>query len=810
MKKEKTNKSKFKKLVLTFWMAFITVIALFVVLLYAAGNAWPGFDDLPTFEQLENPKSNLATEVFTADGKILGKYFYQNRVNINYNNLSPHLINALIATEDERYLKHSGIDLKGLLRAIINLGKSGGASTITQQLAKMLFSEAPKSKIDRIKQKLQEWIIAAQLEKSYTKQEIIAMYFNRFDFINNAVGIKSAAQIYFNTSPDSLSITQSATLVGMLKNPSLFNPISQRRKDTTFHRRNVVLGQLLRNKFIGQNEFDSLIQVPLEIVYSKESHKEGIAPYFRAVLRTELKALFNKKDNEGNLLYKKPNGKAYDIYKDGLKIYTTINYKMQEYAEWAVKEYLSTKLQGDFNNSLARKKNAPFDYRLSQREVDNILRAAIKRSERYLIKSGKQCANCGRRGRFLKHDQDHEGAFVVCLAEDCGHRNKIYEEDYIIESFDQPVSMKVFSWEGEIDTIMSPLDSIKYYKSFLQSGLMSMDPQTGYIKAWVGGIDFDHFAYDHVKQGKRQVGSTFKPFVYAVAIDEGFSPCFEVPNVQVVFPKEEYGLPEDWSPKNSDGKYGCELSLKYALATSTNTVTAWIMKQFGPERVIKMARSMGIVSPLDTVPSLCLGVADVSVYEMVGAFSTFANKGVWTEPQFLTRIEDKEGNVIKEFIPNTSEALNEQTAYVMLDLLKGVTSYNYHKCENKPKPGSGIRLTFATHPYGDLQTPIAGKTGTTQNQSDGWFLGVTPDLVTGVWVGAEDRSVRFSGLSQGQGANTALPIWGYYMNKVYADSTLGVSQDDFEKPENPLNIELDCEKYRKGNNFDSNNIPSFE
>lgn len=811
MKEEKEKKRGFAKFVLIFWGFIVSAIGFFVIMLYAAGNAWPGFDELPSFEQLENPKSNLATEVYTTDGKILGKYFYQNRVNVDYRQLSPHLVNALIATEDERYYQHSGIDLKGLARAVVNFGKSGGASTITQQLAKMLFSEAPKSKVDRIKQKLQEWIIAAQLEKRYTKEEVISMYFNRFDFINNAVGIKSASQIYFNKSPDSLNVHESATLVGMLKNPSLFNPISDRRKDTTLQRRNVVLGQMLRNEFISKSAFDSLIQLPLEIIYTRESHKEGIAPYFRSILREELKQLFNEKDADDKYKYVKANGEPYDIYKDGLKIYTTLNYTMQEYAEWAMKEHLSKRLQKDFFKSLSRKKNAPFDYRVSQKEIDNILKSAIKRSERYLIKSGRQCANCGRRGRFLKKEEKNGNEMVVCQADDCGHHSKIHEEKEIIQSFEQAVPMKIFSWRGEIDTVMSPLDSIRYYKSFLQSGLMSMDPQTGYVKAWVGGIDYNYFAYDHVKQGKRQVGSTFKPFVYAVAIDEGYSPCLEVPNVRYVFPKEEWDLPEDWSPKNSDGKYGCEISLKYALATSTNSVTARIMKDFGPERVIKMARSMGITSHLDTVPSLCLGVADVSLYEMVGAFSTFANKGVWTKPQFLTRIEDKDGNVIKEFIPKTREALSEDRAYVMLELLKGVTSYNYHKCENRYIGGSGIRLTSPPsedRPYVGINTPIAAKTGTTQNQSDGWFMGVTPDLVTGVWVGAEDRSVRFPGLREGQGANTALPIWGYYMKKIYADSTIQISKGDFEKPEEPLDIELDCEKFRKQNNF-GENAPNF-
>lgn len=811
-KKEQAKKKRnYGKFILLFWVVFILPILAFTLMMYAAANSWAGFPPLPTFEQLENPKSNLATEVYTADGEILGKYFYQNRVNVKYEDLDEDLINALVATEDERYYEHSGIDLKGLLRAVVNLGKSGGASTITQQLAKMLFSEDPSSTWERIKQKMQEWIIAAQLERRYTKAEIISMYFNRYDFVNNAVGIKSAAQVYFRSSPDSLKIEEAATLVGMLKNASLFNPLQ--RPDTTLHRRNVVFAQMLRNDLISPEEFDSLRALPLTLDYSRVNHKEGIAPYFREVLRSKLKEIFDEKDSEGNYLLRKANGEPYDIYKDGLKIYTTLNYKMQKYAEWAVKEHMSYQLQDDFFEDISRKKNRPFDYRVSQDEVDNILNAAMKRSERYLIMSGSQCANCGRRGRYLEEIEVNGEPYVQCLASDCEHQTKVFPKDTILSAFDKPIKMSVFSWKGEIDTVMSPMDSIRYYKSFLHAGLMSMDPHSGYIKAWVGGIDYNHFAYDHVKQGRRQVGSTFKPFVYAVAMDEGYSPCYEIPNVPYTIPKGQFGLPKDWTPKNSTDDYGYNVTLKFGLANSMNTITSWVMKQFGPRRVIEMARSMGISSPLDTVPSLALGVADVNVYEMTGAFSTFANKGVWLEPTYLSRIEDKDGNIIKRFIPDSREALSEETAYVMLELLKGVTSYNYNKDLAKKVPGTGIRLRFQKskdRPYGDIQYPIAGKTGTTQNNSDGWFIGATPDLVTGVWVGAEDRSVRFTYTGDGQGANTALPIWGYYMNKIYADSTIKISTEDFEKPDKPINVELDCDNYEKENTFDSGDEPSWE
>jgi len=781
-------------------------------MMYAAANSWVGFAELPTFEQLENPKSNLATEVYTMDGKILGKYFYQNRVNVKYEELDPDLVNALIATEDERYYQHSGIDLKGLLRAVMKMGKSGGASTITQQLAKNLFSDTPTSTWDRIKQKLQEWVIAAKLERRYTKDEIITMYFNRFDFVNNAVGIKSAADVYFGRTTDSLTIEQSATLVGMLKNPNLFNPL--RFPDSTVHRRNVVLYQMKRNNYITDVVFDSLRQLPLELKYSKVDHREGIAPYFREVLRAELRKVIEEKDASGNYIMRKANGDPYDIYKDGLKIYTTLDYRMQEYAEWAVKEYLGTQLQNDFFNDLKKKKNAPFDYRVSEEEINQILNTSMKRSERYLISRGQQCDNCGRRGRFLETIKKEGVAYAKCLADDCGHLTEIHSEEETLESFNKAVKMKVFSWKGEIDTVMTPMDSIRYYKSFLQSGLMSMDPHTGYIKAWVGGIDYEHFAYDHVRQSRRQVGSTFKPFVYSVAIDEGYSPCYEVPNVPVTFRKGEFGLLQDWTPTNSTDDYGYNVTLKYGLASSLNTITSWVMKQFGPKRVIDMARSMGIEAPLDPVPSLALGVADVSVYEMTGAFSTFVNKGVWTKPTFLIRIEDKNGNIIKRFIPESREALNEQTAYVMLNLLKGVTAYNYNRDLDKRTAGTGIRLRFPKskeRPYAGLaDQAIAGKTGTTQNNSDGWFIGATPDLVTGVWVGAEDRSVRFSTTYYGQGANTALPIWAYYMNKIYADSSMDISNGDFEKPKNPINIELDCEVYRKENSFDNDRGNIFD
>jgi penicillin-binding protein 1A len=732
------KKKSYKKLALLFWVVFIIPIGLFVLMMFAAANSWVGFPPLPSFEELENPQSNLATEVYTSDGKILGKYFYQNRVNVQYEDLSPFLVDAFISTEDERYREHSGIDFRSLTRAVLKLGKNGGGSTVTQQLAKMLFSGTPMSGWGRLKQKLQEWIISAQLERRYTKDEIIAMYFNRFDFINNAVGIKSGAKVYFGVQPSELKIEEAACLVGMLKNPSYFNPITKTERVTK--RRNTVLFQMKRNGLINQNEYDSLTALPLTLTYSKVTHRDGVAPYFREILRSDLKKIFSEKDENGNYLLSKDGGETpYNIYKDGLKVFTTINYKMQEYAEFAVREHLSHELQEDFFRNLKKRKNNPFSSDLTKKQVENILKAAVRRSERYLIMSGKQCNNCGRRGKILEDIVIDGHDFVHCTAEDCGEDTKVFPSDSIWATFDTPVPMKVFSYKGKIDTVMSPMDSIRYYKSFLQSGMMSMDPRTGYIKAWVGGIDYEHFAYDHVRQGKRQVGSTFKPFVYSVAVDEGYSPCYELPNVPVTFYKGEYGILKDWTPKNSDGEYGGTVSLKYGLANSLNTVTAKLMKLFGPDRVIKMARSMGISSKLEPTPALALGSADISVFEMVGAFSTFANKGTWTEPIYLTRIEDKNGNVIVDYIPKVREVLTEEKAYVMLDFLKGVTSYNYNKLKGKNIGGTGIRLTFPKtekRPYGGINYPVAGKTGTTQNNSDGWFMGVTPDLVTGVWVGA--------------------------------------------------------------------------
>ncbi|MBN8702796.1 MAG: transglycosylase domain-containing protein [Bacteroidetes bacterium] len=693
---------------------------------------------LPSISELQNPKNNLASEIYSSDMKLLGKYYAENRVNIRFKDLDTNMINALIATEDIRFYSHSGIDGRGLLRVLVKtvIGgdqSSGGGSTITQQLAKMLFPrEKNASKLSLAVRKFKEWVIAVKLERQYTKDEILTMYLNKFDFINNAVGIKSAAQIYFNSTPDSLRIEQSAMLVGMAKNPALFNPI--RRPERTQERRNVVLFQMHNYGYLNRQQYDSLKALPLGLEFKPEGHNEGLATYFREHLRDKFLKNWCKEN-------KKPDGTEYDVYRDGLRIYTTINSRMQKYAEEAVSEHMAD-IQELFFKDCKRKKNAPFAWNVNKKEIEQIMKMAVKRSERY---------------RVLK---------IASMP-----------EDSINLVFNAPIKMKIFTWKGEKDTIMSPWDSIKYAKSILQTGFMAMDPQTGYIKAWVGGINHKHFKYDHVKESKRQVGSTFKPFIYALAIQEGYSPCYRVPNVPVTITYDD----KQWTPSNSDDKdNGKMVTLQFALARSINFVTAYIMKQFGPKAVVDFVHRMGVTSTIDPVPSICLGTADISVFEMVGANSTFANKGRWTEPIFVTRIEDKNGRVLQEFIPNTEEVMSEEKAYVMLSLMKGVVQY-----------GTGVRLRYKYK----LNSPIAGKTGTTQNNSDGWFMGLTPDIVAGCWVGAEDRSVHFNSTDQGQGASMALPIWAKFFQKVYADKKLKVSQGDFDKPQKKLDIEMDCSKY---------------
>lgn len=728
------NLSKYIKVTwLLVWSPFILIFLLVSMISFEV------FFDLPSVAELQNPKSNLATVIYSSDMKTLGKYYAENRVSVKYYELDKDLVEALIATEDARFHEHSGVDLKALGRAVFGAAtgssSSGGGSTLSQQLAKMMFPREKLSKFQTVIRKLKEWVIAVRLEKNYTKDEILAMYLNKFDFLHLAVGVKSASQIYFNRSQDSLEIQQAAMLIGMAKNPSLFDPI--KRGESTLKRRNVVLNQMVKYGYLTQQKYDSLKTLPLGLIYRPEDHNDGLAPYFREYLREYfLKEWCAKHINPET-------NKPYNIYKDGLKIYTTIDSRMQQYAEEAVTEHM-TDLQKMFTKECKTKKNAPFAWNVNKEQIENIMISSMKRSDRY---------------RSLK--------------------NAGLSKEQIISEFKKPVAMTVYSLRGDIDTTMSPWDSIRYYKSFLHTGFVSIDPSTGYVKAWVGGVNHKHFKFDHAKVGKRQVGSTFKPFVYAMAIQEGYSPCYQVPNVRTCI-----SIPDqpDWCPDNSDGNKGTGkmVTLRYALAGSINYVTAWVMKQFPPEALVTLVRRLGITSPIDPVPSICLGTPDISVFEMVAANATFANKGTYIQPTFITRIEDKNGKVLEEFFPTTDEVFSEEKAYTMIQLMRGVVDR-----------GTGSRLRSRYN----LRNEIAGKTGTTQNNADGWFMGLTPDLVAGCWVGGEERSVHFNSTNEGQGASMALPIWGKFFQKVYADPSLKITKNGFVKPANMGNIELDCSVY---------------
>ena len=735
----KKKVTSFKKYIKWFWVLVLGGFSLLILLFFL--TSIDVFGALPTFEELENPENNLATEIISSDGVTLGKYATENRTPIKFKDLPENLVKALVATEDERFYEHSGIDFKGTARAVLKPG-SGGASTITQQLAKMLFTgRASRNIVLRIGQKVKEWVVATKLESQYTKNEILTMYLNKYDFLNQAVGIRSAARIYFGKEPKELAIQESAMLIGMLKNSSLFNPL--RRAERVKQRRNVVLKQMNRSEFITEQEKDSLQQLSLGLDIHKEGHSDGSATYFRTYLQKYLRKWVQNNP--------KPNGEEYNIFRDGLKIYVTIDSRMQKYAEEAIEEHMSN-LQSYFFTEQKRNKTAPF-YDIKESEINRILERAKKNSDRY---------------KRLKI---------------AGKSNK-----YIDEVFKTKTEMSVFSWKGDIDTIMSPMDSVRYYKYFLRAGLLSIEPQSGHIKAWVGGVNNKHFKYDAVAQQKRQVGSTFKPFVYAAAINQlKLSPCDEFPNIPYTIPKGKYGIPKAWTPENASKKYGGMLSLKDGLAGSVNTMSARLIDMVGPENVVRLAKSAGIESDIPANPSIALGAVDLSLLEMVSAYATFANQGLRVAPMILTRIEDKNGTVLEEFTPETKEVLSEESAYVVLDLLKGVT-----------QSGSGVRLRLpwkkadyiTGHPY-KFTNPIAGKTGTTQNQSDGWFMGIVPNLATGVWTGGEDRATHFAGIAKGQGATMALPSWALYMQKVYADETLNVSKKDFEKPEN-LSINIDC------------------
>ena len=756
---KKNIKYDFRTLVKALWVSVLLVLFGLFFLMLSISYGWIG--SLPSLEEIENPKSNIASQIISSDGQLLGKFYKENRTHVEFEEISPYLVQALVATEDERFYNHSGIDARGLARAIFFLGKKGGASTITQQLAKNLFSEQPRSMAERIFQKLQEWVIAIQIEKNFAKDEIIAMYLNQVDFVYEAVGIQSAASIYFGKMPHELDILESALLVGMVKNPVLYNPRrTEESAKRAFVRRNTVLQQMVKNNYLAPEQYDTLKSQEIVLNFSRQGHDEGAAPYFREHVRQFLKEWV--KNN------KKPDGSSYNIYTDGLKIYTTIDSRMQRYAEEAVSEHMSN-LQRVFFEKEKGRKQAPFS-KISDEDIEKLLEQAKRRSERY---------------RNLKA----EGV----------------SKDSIDLNFNTPTPMRIFSWAGEIDTVMTPMDSIRYYKHFYQTGFMAVEPQTGFIKAWVGGINFKHFKYDNVYQAKRQVGSTFKPFVYATAIKEKkYSPCFEVPDVRTCIEQGMFGLLKDWCPTNSDNKYGGLITLRDALANSKNTVTTYLMKQIGPESVVRLCRDLGIESDVPEQPSIALGTMDLSVYELLGAYTTFANKGVYTQPISITRIEDKNGIVLEEFSPKTHEVMTEEYAYVMLSLLKGVTQSGTG-ARLRSRGGSYMDNVVTGFPWG-FDNPIAGKTGTTQNNSDGWFVGMTPSLVAGVWAGCEDRSAHFRSTYHGQGATVALPTWALFMKKCYNDESLKLSKGDFEAPEAPLTIPVNC----GGSQSNTTDDPDFD
>lgn len=730
-----------KKFLFRFWMVYIALLAAVVIFFYGIAYQW--FGPMPSFEELENPTTNLASEIYSADGVLLGTYYIENRSNVHFQELSPKMVSALLAIEDIRFTEHTGIDRKALIRVawgVVTGNKKGGGSTLTQQLAKNLFPRSQNLSTPKLViRKFQEWVTATKLERNYSKEEIMAMYLNTVAFGSHSFGIKSASLTFFNKSPDSILIEEAALMAGVVNAPTWYSPV--RNPERALQRRNLVISKMAEYGFITPSVADSVKRIPIDMSnYGIMDHNAGQANYFREFLRGQMHAWC--------ATHFKADGNPYDLYKDGLKIYTTINSRMQQHAEQAVREHLGLDLQPAFHKHWKGYPNAPFVFppQDMRTEVDKIIQQAIRRSDRY---------------RLLKT----AGASA----------------DEISESFRTPVRMRVFSWSGPRDTVMTPIDSIRYYKHYLMSSLLSIESHTGFVRAYVGGNDYTFFKYDHATQARRQVGSTFKPFLYTLAMQEGeYSPCYKVPNIRYSVQLWDGTF---WEPRNSsEERIGEEVTLKWALANSNNWISAYLIKRFSPESVIQMARKMGVTAPIDPVPAIALGTPDISLYEMVGAMNTYANKGVYVKPVFVTRIEDKNGNVIDRYVPEKNEAMDETTAFKMIQLMKGVV-----------ESGTGIRLRFKYK----LNNPIAGKTGTTQNQSDGWFMGITPDLTTGVWVGAEDRSVHFRTISLGQGANMALPIWALYMQKVYNDPALNVSQGDFEKPLADVSIEFDCDKYDK-------------
>lgn len=764
--------SKKRKIVLYgFWIVFAIPFVVIAILFSLIANEKLGF--LPSFEELENPKSNLASEFISSDNVVLGYYYYQNRSRIGFDELSPNVVEAILSIEDIRFYKHSGIDARGLARVLVKtilLGqdRSGGGSTITQQLAKNLFGRDTNNYSSSLQRKLylaiikfKEWVTAIRLEKNYTKDELLVMYLNTVFYGSGSYGIKSAAQTFFNKSPDELKVEEAALLAGVINKPTRYNPVLNPEKSK--NRRDLVIGMMNKYGYLTKAERDSLIKLPIELDYKVEDQNTGIAAHLREYVRLTLTADKPERDDYyydhyykndsarwvDDPLYgwvnknKKPDGRPYNIYSDGLKIYSTVNSKMQKYAEYAVKKHLGKTIQNQFFTEKKGRENAPFSSELEDDQIEYIIERAIKGSHRYwtMKQSGKS-----------------------------------WEE--IMRTFRKPVKMKVFSYDGELDTVMSPIDSILYYKHFLRTGFLSIDPGNGHIKAYVGGPNFEYFKYDHVSVGKRQVGSTIKPFLYTLAMQEGYSPCKKVPNVPQTFVVGD----TTWTPRNAgesdyDGK---NVTLKWGLINSVNNISAWLVKQFTPQSVVEIMRRMGITSKIDAVPSLILGTSELSLYEMVGAYGTFCNQGIFTKPVYISKIEDKTGSVLLEVKPKKQEAISEETAYKMVSLLKNVV-----------QAGSGSRLRYKY----EIEANMGGKTGTTQNQSDGWYIGITPKLVSGAWVGGENRSIHFDGITLGQGAHMALPIWAHYMKKVYADETLNISPMDSFDFGSSVKTEYNCSEY---------------
>ncbi|MCD4709468.1 MAG: transglycosylase domain-containing protein [Bacteroidales bacterium] len=776
---------KTTKYLMILWTLYTLLVLLFIVIMVLIGHGKLGF--IPDFARLENPQSNLASELITEDGELLGKYFVENRTYVDYEELAPHLVDALVATEDVRYYRHSGIDLRSLTRVLIKsvlLGKDeGGGSTISQQLAKNLFprdTTINKTKIGRAGHlainKFKEWNTGVRLERSYSKNEILAMYLNTVPFGGESiVGIKSASRTFFNTTPDSLSIDQAAVLVGMLKAPTAYNP--RINPERSFTRRNIVINQMVKYGCLSREVGDSVKQIPISVDYNLASHLTGHAKHFRTFLAKFINRSKPNPPNKGagilaweryrrdslrwadDRLYGwinknyKPDGTQYDLYRDGLRIYTTLNYKMQQYAEEAVEAQMKDYLQPAFFYEKDGRSNAPFED-ISRQESKLILKRAVRLTDRY--------RSMAARG---------------------------VPWDSVLMAFNKPVEMKLFSWNGPIDTVLTPMDSIRYMKHILRTGFMAMDPQNGNVKAFVGGHNYRYFQYEHVYQGRRQVGSTIKPFLYLLAMQEGYSPCTMIPLVATTFPNIVNNRDTTYTP-TAPGRNifaGKKVSLKWGLATSHNWVSAWLFKNFNPENVIDLMRKMGVTSYIAPVPSMIYGPSGISLEEMVGAFNTFSNGGVYVSPVYVTRIEDRYGNVIASFHPVESEAISQKTAYLMLSLLKNVVDMS-GRYRGEPYYGTASRLRGKYAFKGEM----AGKTGTTQNQSDGWFIGLAPKLTAAAWVGGEDRAIHFDELGMGSGTNMALPIYAEFLKRVYADTTLGITmEDEFERPLD-FYVDMDC------------------